>query len=1006
MGRKRAQHIMARLARLFPEQHRTLMREVERMEREARRGGDNTRLLDRCRALLQEFSSSRPLLSYVAQGCPSCLSALLSRAGCCEEVDGAILQLAAAMAVSGTRADTLMDNISKNFAPFVALVFVPDTALAKLACTLLGWAVQLATEGEKLASRLLCDDDFWWWLDGLWFNDGTQASSGHLAASLGLLRACCSVTSTASGAVVSRLRRLCTRASVREEESVRSGALQLLVVLRLTAAESDRGVQDCLAMLTSPRATDVDGGGGAAQTLSEAWATGSDDIPVAALSAALGSLQRDQFDSAARARDLHAIARLLFLPHAPPGMAAALLVLLPGALKTVVVAASGVDENVSACACTILASAVSGREWKAAAPRRQSQPQERSHYKGFDPLYYQNCLVEHFFLLGGVVLLEDLLTDYSNSVVVGALRLLQSLLQFSDEGRNVILASKCIEVLCGAMDDMSQDSNLSLLMNSDDGETALLLALNTITLLGGEAMRLLPEEALACIGTIATEARTNAKVLKAAICALTLLAEAYPLAATLVLDYEYMNSVLAFGEAVGPSELDALYLIGSLNIMAVIVSRQPSSVTLEWIEIIVLASRRLQAWEGTVPGYAYAFWNTLLETVAASQDGSAYLFEDEDLLRLLCASLTRCCQASLATRSTGAVKSGVTANAGDGSTHGEALQLLPLLVRVTRHVPQIEPRSFAVQNCDVVEGVAFLIDASQDGVSPDLLVDTALTLASDEELCDAALDIISQAGPSVVPVLLDRMQFFFASSSTSAPATEKVNTVEGFRDALVVLSGILARSEACHTRATLGAVAGLVTAALRLLSASALPFSLYACLLSLLCKLLRLEDVGVTEIACQLCVTDRLVELLSLLLRLSRGHEEGEKLCGMVYELVQRLYEAQAVSSSSILLQDKVFLSFAKEHIPHDSEHPSCRSLFMRLSAAPGFQRQMFELHEELFRAVLTDASADAGGESRELPCAAASRCDAGAEGEKLGEAGESSGVAEGPRRCSSPQSM
>ncbi|ESL10766.1 hypothetical protein TRSC58_01495 [Trypanosoma rangeli SC58] len=993
MGRRRAQHIMARFARLFPEQRSSLMHEVEQIECETRQGGDITRLPDRCRALLQEFKSNRPLLSYVAQGCPSCLSALLSRAGSCEDVDGAILKLAAALAVSGTRADRLMDNINKNFATFVLLVFAHNTTLANLACSLLGWAIQLASEGERLASRLLCDDDFWWRLDDLWFNGGTHVSSGFLTASLGLLRACCGVTRTARGAVLSRLRRLCILESVRDDECVMSVALQLLVVLRLTAAESDRDVDDCLAMLTNSRAAGADEGGSEAQTLSEAWATGSDDIPITALSAALDSLQRDQFDSAARMRDLDAIAQLLFVPHAPPGMAAALLVLLPGALKTVVVAASGVDENVSACACTILAFAISGREWKAAAPRRRSESQERYHYKGFDPVHYQNCLVEHFFLLGGVVLLEDLLTDYSNSVVVGALRLLRSILQFSEEGRNVILASKCIEVLCRAMEDMSQDSNLSLLMNGTNGETALLLVLDTIALLGGDAVRLLPEGALACIGAIATEARGNAKVLKASICALTLLAEAYPLAATLVLDYEYMNAALAFGESVGPSELDALYLIGSLNIMTVIVSRLPSSVTLEWIEIILLASRRIQVWEETVPGYAYAFWNTLLETVAASKDGSAYLFEDGGILRLLCASLTRCCQISLATKNKRPVSSDAEANTSDRGRSDEALHLLPLLVRVTRHVSQIEPQRFSVKECDVLEGIAFLIAASQDDVSPDLLLDAALTLVTDEELCDTALNIVSQAGQSVVSVLLSRMHFFLASLSTFASTTENMSTMEDFRVALVVLRGVLKHSTASHTCATLEAVAGLVTAALRLLNASPLPFALYTSLLFLLCSMLHMEGVDVMEVVCQSCATDRLVELLSLLLRLSRGHEEEENLCNLIYELVQWLYEAQTSSSLPIRLQNGAFISFAMEHSPRDCEHPSCRSLLMRLSTAAGFERHMFESHGELYLAALRDASAGGGGESGELR-AASLRCDEGAEEDKGEEAEGCCGIA------------
>ncbi|RNF13445.1 hypothetical protein TcG_08534 [Trypanosoma cruzi] len=998
MGRRRAQQIMARLARQFPDQHKLLMREVERIEREVRRGGDATWLPDRCRALLQEANSHRLLLPFLAQGCPSYLSTLLSRVGgCCgyEDADGAVLQLASAMAVSGARADTLMDGISKNFASCVALVFVDNTAVARLALSLFGWAVQLASDGERIASRLLCDDEFWRRLDSLWFSDGMCISSSLLTAFLGLVRASCSVTSTARGAVVSRLKRLCTLASVRDDVCVKDEVLQLLIVLRLTQTELDRGVDECLAMLTSLPTVDVSQEGNVTQTFSAALATGGDEVPVAALSAALDSLQRDQFDSAARVKDLDAIARLLFHSHAPSGMAAALLVLLPGALKAVFAAASGVDENVSACACTILACAIGGQEWAAPNSGKQTKREARKHYKGFDAFYYKNCLVEHFFLLGGVVLLEDLLTDYSNSVVVGALQLLQSLIRFSDEGRDVILASKCIEIICEVMQDMSQDSNISLLVNGTEGESALLLVLKTITFLGGDAMRLLPESTLGCIGTIATEARTNAKVLEAAVSALTLLAEAYPLAATLVLDYEYMNTVLALGENSSLSELDAVYLIGSLNIMAVIVARLPSSVTFEWIEIIVLASRRLQAWEESVPGYARAFWNTLLETVTASEDGGAYLFEDEGFIRLLCASLTRCCQIYLLKKEECHFDEEVKGDTGDTKKNNEALNLLPLLVRVTRHEPKTEPRRLPLKECDILEAIAFLIVASQDAASSDLLLELGLVLMTDDELCSSVLDVIAQAGPSVVPVLLRRMELFFASTSESAPGTESVNSWEDFSAALAVLSGILERSEASHTRATLEAVAGLLMAALRFLDKSPLPFSLYAGLLSLLYKMLHLEDAVVKEVACHLWIKERLVELLSPLLCLLRGNGEERKLCGLVYDVVHRLYDAQTVSSLPFILQEKSFLLFATKHVLRDCEHPSCRLLLMRLSTAADFRRYMSETHGELYRAALKNVSADDGGENSKVLYTSLLQCsDAKAEEENMKTLEDCSGVA------------
>ncbi|KAH9588940.1 hypothetical protein LSM04_005815 [Trypanosoma melophagium] len=1075
MGRRRAQFITARLARQYPEQHKSIMRDVERLEREARGGTScESRLPASARALLRVLRVHSELRPYIAQGSPACVPAVLGRIGTRvernrsssssnnnnnndvdynsqdEDDDLVLLNFVSVLESAGTFSDAMMEGLSKNLSACVSLIFTHNVAIAHLAGTLIGTTVRLASDGEKLAVRLLSGEDFWRQFDNLFFIDELETEMrvhtlGVLSVCLMLLRSCCGVHHAGCGPVISRLQKLCSYASVRNDEKVRNELLLLLVVLRSNVEEANPCVDKCLNVLTAPIVdstntntnscdTDTDSNNSdhgiereidsdkekkemrrVLRTFSEALAgVGGDEIPTVAITKAIESLQKDQFDTSARLRDLHTIARLFFRTSAPVGVAAALLLLLPGALKGVFAAASGVDENVSAYACSILAAAIDGdgvtawvtteeRSYQGKQRHQKSRRDEQHEknacnyqqyqYEGFDPSYYQKCLVEDFFRLGGVVLLEDLLTDYSNGVVMAAVRLLQSLLRFSSDAYNVILASRCIDNLCGALESISQDEGVSAVIQRSDGKALLLLALNTFTLLDAEAIRLVPENALSCMGTIATEAKENTGILAAAIRVLSLLAAVYPMAATLVLDYEYIHTVLTLGINDNLSELDAIFIIGSFDIMSSIVSRESSCVTFEWIETLMLASRRVQDWEESVPGYARAFWGVVLETVKASDDGIAYLFEDEEFVELLLSALTRCCSQLLPVN---ILKKTKVNNISDGFSEDDqrrrAFELLPVLVNLMRHMPLLQHRQ-NLSECYILEAVSLLITARDGNVSPDLIVDVVLSVIDNDLLWNVALDILSSASPHVVTSLLERVESFHTDvetvSSKLVPQENVEPTVEGggevlasvdtdndapqqreeekevpannfelkdFYVMLALLSALLDCSAAARTPATLEAITKLVKMALQSPRDSLMQSSLYACILRSLGGVMHIGNDNLREATQQFCSEEQIVEILSQHLE-SLEKDNSERKSDVLYNVLEKLQELNNISSSSLALRENVFFEFTMDHLFRDCGDPICRSIFIALCENSVFLHRMLETQEEAYRASLSTVS-------------------------------------------------
>ncbi|KEG07121.1 hypothetical protein DQ04_10831040 [Trypanosoma grayi] len=266
---------------------------------------------------------------------------------------------------------------------------------------------------------------------------------------------------------------------------------------------------------------------------------------------------------------------------------------------------------------------------------------------------------------------------------------------------------------------------------------------------------------------------------------------------------------------------------------------------------------------------------------------------------------------------------------------------------------------------------------------------------ADDVFRSSALDVLADAGPSVVSELLGRVRSFLTTATTAIetaaaddvetitpyPGAEDRSTPEAFDATLTALCGVLQRSDVSHNHTTLEAVADLAVAAFKALNEPpVIAPSSYTCILRSLWELMRVEREHVKEVARHLWYDDNVVELLSRLLQSLRDRNDAAETRGAVYDVVWLLCDLQNTPSSpspTFPHDDNAFLAFAAEHILHDCHEPACRSLLMELCAHPSFRSYMLEFHEAAYRAAVHLAVAEKEEYSAAAVAALLSQCDA-----------------------------
>ncbi|KPI86571.1 hypothetical protein ABL78_4346 [Leptomonas seymouri] len=244
--------------------------------------------------------------------------------------------------------------------------------------------------------------------------------------------------------------------------------------------------------------------------------------------------------------------------------------------------------------------------------------------------YIQYC-IQQMWMNGLSATLYALLQRRDTTITAAVVCLLHHLAARSLHGsaaRRVLLGSPSLslvsEVLTGVAEtaDVKGELTKSGVADVVEGALRLICALEN-----AELSSVFADSLVFTVGTLVSEGKENVSLLRRGLRALARLSSAFPMAGSLVLDFEFLTEQCAMAEP--PADASAAMVVGSLDVMSAIVVQQPAAVTFEWIEILLNIIQNLDGWRDTVTGLDTALWRCVRYTVEASEDCSEYLFSEE-----------------------------------------------------------------------------------------------------------------------------------------------------------------------------------------------------------------------------------------------------------------------------------------------------------------------------------------------------------------------------------------
>lgn len=244
--------------------------------------------------------------------------------------------------------------------------------------------------------------------------------------------------------------------------------------------------------------------------------------------------------------------------------------------------------------------------------------------------YVQYC-VQQLWMDGLSATLSKLLQRRSPAITAAVVRLLRHLTASSRRGsavRRVLLGAPSLslvgDVLSGVAETPDVKSELAKAAVAAVVEEALLL-LSAMD--NAELTSVFTDSLVFTVSTLVSEGKETASLLRSGLRALARLAAAFPMAGSMVLDFEFLMERCAIPDP--PTDASATLVVGSLDLMSAVVSQQPAAVTFEWIELLLGVLQHLASWREGVPGLDVALWRCVQYTVEASEDCYEYLFSEE-----------------------------------------------------------------------------------------------------------------------------------------------------------------------------------------------------------------------------------------------------------------------------------------------------------------------------------------------------------------------------------------
>lgn len=243
---------------------------------------------------------------------------------------------------------------------------------------------------------------------------------------------------------------------------------------------------------------------------------------------------------------------------------------------------------------------------------------------------------------GALAQIEKWLSSaYSTDVGTTAALLLQNMMHHcTPPMRNAAVSSGCWEVMGLRLHEIATGDDVEGFVKEVDNAGWIAAMLGTLGELTPEEMVVVTEDLVADVSTFASAAKEHPAVLHRCLDLLPRLAKAHPLAASMTVDFDFLQEQLAIPDP--PNEVNAAFIVASLQMMAAIASEQSAAVTFEWIEILVAAFQRSEEWKSSVPGYAHAVWNCLLTSLTSSEDSGQYFFDEPTVTTAVKDAMAQC----------------------------------------------------------------------------------------------------------------------------------------------------------------------------------------------------------------------------------------------------------------------------------------------------------------------------------------------------------------------------
>ncbi|KAG5469953.1 hypothetical protein CUR178_02095 [Leishmania enriettii] len=246
--------------------------------------------------------------------------------------------------------------------------------------------------------------------------------------------------------------------------------------------------------------------------------------------------------------------------------------------------------------------------------------------------YAQLCL-QQLWASGMSVSLSNLLNARDLAIKAAVVHLLQRLATLTPRdcsARRVLLGSPSISLVIGVLAVIAESDSVKGELKRKAVRAVVEHAFDLVCALNhAELNSVFSDSIVMSVSTIISEGKDIPALLQKGLQALAHLAAAFPMAASMTLDFDFLAEQCTIADP--PSVGVGALIVGSLRVMSAIVAMQSDVVTFEWIEILLGVLKSLERWRDEVPGLDAALWQCVRHTVEASEDCGEYLFTEEGL---------------------------------------------------------------------------------------------------------------------------------------------------------------------------------------------------------------------------------------------------------------------------------------------------------------------------------------------------------------------------------------